>query len=73
MNNSVGAASAQNSIDRFKETSARNIANSVALMLVSRVGDSILIEQLQHRTCLPVLGGSATTALLIQQSPDNFI
>ncbi len=33
-------ASSENAIDRFKETTARNIANSVAEMLLSKIADS---------------------------------
>ncbi len=59
MNNSVGTT-AQNSIDRFKETSARNIANSVASMLVSQVGDSNTYRATSTQSMSSVLGGSAT-------------
>ncbi|MFA7227557.1 MAG: hypothetical protein WC061_00865 [Melioribacteraceae bacterium] len=39
MNTRIGAAS-QDAIDRFSETSARNIANSVAEMLLYKIADS---------------------------------
>ncbi|MFA5805999.1 MAG: hypothetical protein WC879_15285 [Melioribacteraceae bacterium] len=58
MNESVGVAS-QNSIDKFKETYARNIANGVASMLVSRIADSTTYRATSTQNISSVLGGSA--------------
>ncbi len=58
MNESVGVAS-QNSVDVFKETSVRNIANSVSLMLVSRIADSSSYRATTTQNISSVLGGSA--------------
>lgn len=58
MNENVGFAS-QNSVDVFKETYARNITNSVSLMLVSMIADSSSYRATTTQNISSVLDGSA--------------
>ena len=58
MNDSVGMA-AVNSTDVYKETCARNIANSVSFMLISRVADSTNYRAYYLRHINSIFGGSA--------------